>query len=45
MTESLVNYRGSRLLEGLSDYTSLNVDQLNFVVSQLVALGLAGLYR
>ncbi|CAG9772987.1 unnamed protein product [Ceutorhynchus assimilis] len=41
----LENYAGSRLLEGLSGYTSLNVDQLNFIVSQLVALGLAGLYR
>ncbi|XP_050293206.1 lysophospholipid acyltransferase 6 [Anthonomus grandis grandis] len=45
MTDNLVNYQGSRLLSGLSSYTSLNVDHLNFIVSQLVALGLAGLYR
>lgn len=45
MTDNLDNYGGSRLLEGWSSYTSLNVDQLNFIVSQMFALGLAGLYR
>ncbi|XP_066147314.1 lysophospholipid acyltransferase 6 isoform X1 [Euwallacea fornicatus] len=45
MTDSLEHYQGSRLLEGLSSQTGLNVDQLNFVVSQLVALVIASLYR
>lgn len=45
MTDNLEHYTGSRLLEGLTGYTSLNVDQLNFVASQVFALGLAALYR
>lgn len=45
MTDNLENYGGSRLLEGLSGYTSLHLDQLNFLVSQLVALTIAALYR
>lgn len=45
MTQQLDNYPGSRLLEGLSSYTSLQVDQLNFIASQVFALGLATLYR
>ncbi|XP_060527652.1 lysophospholipid acyltransferase 6 [Cylas formicarius] len=42
---SLQNYPGSRLLESLGPYTTLNVDQLNFVAAQFFALGLAALYR
>ncbi|KAJ8910646.1 hypothetical protein NQ315_005912 [Exocentrus adspersus] len=42
---SASGYAGSQLFSGLTEYTGLSVDQLNFIISQLVALGLATLYR
>ncbi|KAJ8981426.1 hypothetical protein NQ317_015628 [Molorchus minor] len=39
------NYRGSQIFSGLAQYIGLSTDQLNFIISQLVALGLATLYR
>ncbi|XP_074036294.1 lysophospholipid acyltransferase 6 [Leptinotarsa decemlineata] len=38
-------YDGSQLFAGLAQYTGLATDQFNFIMSQLVALGLATLYR
>ncbi|XP_018575439.1 lysophospholipid acyltransferase 1 [Anoplophora glabripennis] len=38
-------YAGSHIFSGLTQYTGLSTDQLNFIISQLVALGLATLYR
>ncbi|KAJ8967560.1 hypothetical protein NQ314_002877 [Rhamnusium bicolor] len=39
------NYAGSQIFSGLAEHTGLATDQLNFIISQLVALGLATLYR
>lgn len=39
------SYGGSQVFAGLSQYTGLATDQVNFIISQLVALGLATLYR
>lgn len=38
-------YDGSRIFSGLASYLNLQVDQVNFVISQLTALGLATLFR
>lgn len=38
-------YAGSQIFSGLTQYTGLSTDHLNFIISQLVALGLATLYR
>lgn len=45
MSSNADSYAGSQLFAGLSEYTGLATDQLNFIISQLVALGVATLYR
>lgn len=45
MSSKADSYAGSQLFAGLSDYTGLTTDQLNFIISQLVALAVATLYR
>lgn len=45
MTSFDDSYEGCKLFAGLSEYTGLSTDQLNFIISQLVALGVATLYR
>ncbi|XP_017772737.1 PREDICTED: lysophospholipid acyltransferase 1 [Nicrophorus vespilloides] len=38
-------YDGSRIFTWISDYTGVSIDQVNFVISQFVALALASLFR
>ncbi|KAG5880127.1 hypothetical protein JTB14_037359 [Gonioctena quinquepunctata] len=45
MSVSDSHYGGSQLFAGLAKHTGLATDQFNFIMSQLVALGLATLYR
>ncbi|CAH0554811.1 unnamed protein product [Brassicogethes aeneus] len=45
MTTTIENYEGSRLFAGLSKKTGVPIDQVNFFMTQLVALLLASVYR
>lgn len=38
-------YDGSRIFTWVSDLSGLSIDQVNFIISQFVALGLASLFR
>nr|CAD7588507.1 unnamed protein product [Timema genevievae] len=44
-TESDGSYDGSKIFIWVSDYSGLPIDQINFLISQFLALGLAPLFR
>nr|CAD7405083.1 unnamed protein product [Timema cristinae] len=39
------SYDGSKIFIWVSDYSGLPIDQINFLISQFLALGLAPLFR